>query len=269
MQNDTDMEKPLFVHGGLRDKSRHGVTLLRVLSRPKSASIRHRAPLVPDKEGENTQKHCIILHGWASDGDESGELWQAAKELPSSAGWHFWDATYDSHWTTFGESARQIASALNALPFDFSRSIIIGNSMGGVVARALVKEGIGCRALISVCSPHLGPAPWVPVPSRGPRSIAPWSRSLAALNRDERDRAHRDRYHFFAVTYTDILGFHPYDGIVTQKSALAEVLGPIGQRETIHLRYRGVAGYDPHWRSRFAANIAPVLQALGNAMESD
>ncbi len=256
-----------FVQGGLRDKSRHGATLLRVLSRPKAVSIRHRPPLMPGKDDASTQKHCIILHGWASDGDESGELWRAAKELPSSARWHFWDATYDSHWTTFGDSAKEIARALNALPLDFSQSIIIGNSMGGVVARALVKEGIGCRALISVCSPHLGPAPWVPVPSRGPRSIAPWSRSLAALNNDERDRAHRDRYHFFAVTYTDLLGYHAYDGIVMQKSALAEVLGPIAKRQTIHLRYKGVAGYDPHWRSRFAANIAPVLETLEKAME--
>lgn len=261
----------LFVRGGWRDKSRHGVVLLRAVSRKTPLALRAIAPQgapqsAPQQGDSGVQKHCVILHGWASHGSESAEIWRAARLMPQAVGWHFWDVTYDSQWTTFGDSAQAIASELQRLPYDWSNTVLIGNSMGGVIARQMVSLGFPCRALLSICSPHQGPAPWVPVPGRGPRSIARWSRALAKLNHHPLDRAARSRYHFFAITYTDALGYHPYDGIVLQSSALGESLGPVAQRHTIHLRYRTAAGFDPHWRGRFAVNLEPVVATLGSLM---
>jgi pimeloyl-ACP methyl ester carboxylesterase len=213
------------------------------------------------------------LHGWASAGDESRDLWRAVRELPQAAAWHFWDVRYDTQWTTFEENARRITAALDeeALRRDlpgFSDVILVGNSMGGVITRQMIVLGFPCRALLSVCSPHHGPAPWMPVPGRGPRSIARWSPGLARLNRHPADIAHRHRYHLFAVTYNDRLGRHDHDGIVTAHSALGMALGPVARRERIHLRYRNVATFDPHWRGRFAAYLPPVVMLLGELLSS-
>jgi hypothetical protein len=89
---------------------------------------------------------------------------------------------------------------------------------------------------------------------------------LAQLNGNETDRAHRNRYHFFAITYRDALGSHDHDGIITAPSALGLGLGPVAQRQRIHLRYRTLATFDPHWRGRFAAHIPPVVQTLEKLM---
>jgi pimeloyl-ACP methyl ester carboxylesterase len=285
-----NLDAPSFVRGGALSKSRHGLTLLHVLSRKMEVGARGMTPEAKISEpleaaqtgvheavvsrNQNAKRHCIVLHGWASSGDESRDLWQAVRELPQAANWNFWDVTYDSQWTTFDQSAARIVEQLRHESIEYSNEdtsenpdiILIGNSMGGVVARQMVALGFPCRALISICSPHLGPAPWIPVPNRGPRSIARNSSLLAQLNSNETDRAHRNRYHFFAITYRDVLGSHDHDGIITAPSALGLGLGRVAQRQRIHLLYRTLATFDPHWRGRFAAHIPPVVQTLEKLM---
>jgi hypothetical protein len=87
------------------------------------------------------------------------------------------------------------------------------------------------------------------------------------LNSDPVDRAHRDRYHLFAITYDDRVGHHEHDGIIQARSALGENLGPVAQRTRIHLRYRSIATFDPHWRGRFANHLPPVVETLNNLMQ--
>jgi pimeloyl-ACP methyl ester carboxylesterase len=258
------MRKPeqTFVRGGFFEKSRHGLTLLRVVSRRSGVTL-------CKSEALPTNKHLILLHGWASSGEESRDLMRALRDVPEARNRQFWDVGYDSHGASFVQSADHIIAALTDAHADFSDVILIGNSMGGVIARQMVTLGFPCRALISVVSPHHGPAPWIPVPSRGPRSIARWSPALRKLNGHPVDIAHRGRYHFFAITYQDLLGYHAHDGIVQQHSALGCDLGPVAQRETVHLRYRTVATFDAHWRGRFVANLPPVLGTLRVLMKQN
>lgn len=271
-KTDAQNEVAAFVRGGWVNKSRDGLTLLNVVRRRMPVRAQATVPVLA-KDAETTTstqegRHCIVLHGWASSGDESRDLWAAVRGMPEASSWHFWDVTYDSQWTNFDESARRIVAALRREPIEFSDVILIGNSMGGVVARQMVALGFPCRALISICSPHHGPAPWIPVPNKGPRSISRRSPLLARLNRDPVDVAHRDRYHFFAITYEDALGQHEHDGIILASSALGLELGPVAQRERIHLRYRTFATFDAHWRGRFAAHIPPVVKTLRVLMQA-
>jgi pimeloyl-ACP methyl ester carboxylesterase len=252
------------VRGGAGAKLRYSRTALRILTRSATVSaVSNKAA----KGDHTTGKHCIVLHGWSLDASGVSEITEAVRALPQVRGRRFWDVSYDTQWTPFTTSARRIVAELQRQSDDFSDTLLIGYSMGGVVARQMIALGFPCRALITICSPHHGPAPWIPPIGRGPRSIARWSPALAALNRHPTDIAHRERYHCFAITYTDRLGHHEHDGIVPLRSALGAGLGPVAHREKIHLKYSTVASYDPHWRGKSATYIAPVLKVAAGLME--
>jgi len=212
------------------------------------------------------EKHCLVLHGWASDSTALGQLRDNLRALPQAATWRFWDVSYDTSWTRFPQSARLILAQLQQHSFDFSHSILIGYSMGGLVSRQLVALGFPCHALISSCSPHHGPVKWMPMPYHGLRSIASWSHDIAALNRNERDRAHRDHYRFYAITYDDPLGHHEHDGMVPAHSALGLQLGPVAVRRKINLKYSRVTTWNPHWRGMFPQFIAPAVEEAASLL---
>jgi pimeloyl-ACP methyl ester carboxylesterase len=184
-----------------------------------------------------TTRHCILLHGWNSPADYMSSIKGALQNLPQAACWNFWSIDYPTHRRSFREGAREVARALAAQPHDFSGCVFVGFSMGGLVARQMVADGFGCRALVSICSPHEGLARWVPTHSPGTWSLSRSSVALRALNRNPIDRAHRDRYHLFAVTYRDRFGYHDDDTIVTARSALGARLGVVAERRKIHLEY--------------------------------
>ncbi len=181
--------------------------------------------------------------------------------LPQAASWRFWSVDYKTHFRAFPDSARDLTEAFARQPHDFSNTVFIGYSMGGLVARQMVALGFPCRALITLCSPHEGLAPWVLAHSPGTRSLSRRSPHLAALNAHPRDVAARSRYHFFAITYDDIRGPHDDDGIVTTSSALGENLGMVASRQRLHLSYgKTLALRGPHIAGMNARNIAPVIQ---------
>jgi pimeloyl-ACP methyl ester carboxylesterase len=216
--------------------------------------------------------HCILIHGWASDARAMRHLRRALRELPQAARWRFWDVSYDTSWTPFPNSARQIVAELQKREHDFSRTILIGYSMGGLVARQMVAEGFPVSALVTLCTPHHGPVRWVPMPLRGPRSLAQWSHFAKKLNANPRDIAARKNYHFFAVTYRDLFGMHRSDGMVSLRSALGLRLGEVASRHTMHLKYRtpisALMPFDPHWRAMFPQYIAPAIEHIGRLMEA-
>ena len=194
----------------------------------------HIETIDPKREVE-----IVLMHGWHSLYTPMQRLEGALRELIPNA--RLWRTTYDSHWKTFSQSARQINGLLKDEGVKPQNTLLIGYSMGGVVCRSMVANGFEARGLISLCSPHLGAAPWMPAGDVGSWSIAPWSSRLARLNRNPRDIAHRDNYFFQAITFTDSSGYCRHDRIVAQRSALAYGLKGDMIRHTTTLDYKGLA----------------------------
>lgn len=191
--------------------------------------------------------NCVIMHGWHSLYGPLTHLEGTLRRSPGGQNVRFWRVTYDTHWKTFGQSAREIASELRRRGVTPPNTLLIGYSMGGVVARALIAGGFRAAGALCLCSPHLGPAPWMPSGDIGSLSIAPWGAKLARLNAHPLDRAARPDYFFQAFTFRDATGVQRHDRIVTEKSALAPGLFEVGARCSHQLEYRGIApGCDPH-----------------------
>lgn len=217
-------------------------------------------------------RNCILVHGWASDERAMFPLRQALQNLPQAQEWRFWNVSYDTSRLPFSKNAQMIVQDLKKHETDFSKTILIGYSMGGLVARQMVAEGFPCQALVTLCTPHHGPTSWLPLPMRGPRSLAQWSRFSRALNRHPLDVAAREKYHFFAMSYRDCFGFHQSDGMVSQDSALGLQLGEIASRQTMQIKYSipisMLMPFDPHWRAMFPQFIQPAIRHIGHLMET-
>ena len=83
--------------------------------------------------------------------------------------------------------------------------------------------------------------------------------SAVTVDTHPRDRAARGNYHFLAADYTDMLGYHPHDGLIPRRSAWGETLGPLGSRLHTHLTYHFPPGIDPHIRVLRHQYLKPVL----------
>lgn len=186
-----------------------------------------------------------ILHGWHSLytpllGVEN----DLRRRFPRA---RIWRVNYDSHWKTFDRSAREVSYMLRRRGVVPSKTLLIGYSMGGVVSRAMVANGFDARAVLTLCSPHHGPAPWITFGDIGSHSISRWSNRLARLNNHPRDIARRDDYYFHAFTFTDRSGFCRHDRIVSWRSAIGVSVPGVGERHTVDLKYPGYApDCDPH-----------------------
>jgi pimeloyl-ACP methyl ester carboxylesterase len=250
-------------------KLSHYLDSLRIVTRRHQVALQHFAP----RNGESSTRHCLILHGWASDATALQKVREHLRALPQAAAWNFWDISYDTTWQPFPTSAQQILGKLKATEHDFSQTLLIGYSMGGLVARGLVAEGFPCSALVTLCSPHHGPVNWMPLPTRGPRSLGNWSRHTHALDRHPRDIAHRKNYHFFGITYRDSFGYHNHDGMVAKSSALGEKLGEVAERCAMQLKYSTPVSIlmpiDPHWRGMFPKYIGPALRHIGTLLATE
>jgi pimeloyl-ACP methyl ester carboxylesterase len=191
--------------------------------------------------------NCAILHGWHSLYAPLTRLEATLRALPNGHNVRFWRVTYDTHWKTFGQSAREISIALKNRGVEPENTLLVGYSMGGIVARAMIVDGFEAAGALCLCTPHLGPAPWMPSGDIGSLSIAPWSAKLARLNRHPTDVRRRKDYFFQAFTFTDRTGKQNHDRIVQQHSALGKGLpGPI-TRQSSELTYQGLAPTcDPH-----------------------
>jgi pimeloyl-ACP methyl ester carboxylesterase len=209
----------------------------------------HRVELF--RTGTSKTKHVILLHGWHSTERQMRAWHQVLAEADGERS--VWRVTYDTHWKSFQRSARLIMAELKKQKVDWDDVVLVGYSMGGIVARQMVAYGFPARCVICLCSPHHGALGWsrlrFPILSDpGAATLTQWSRSLRALNSHPRDRAARQKYHLMAVTYHDRRGDHDNDGIVGQDSALGEWLGDVGSRTTLHFDYGQRPGFftDPH-----------------------
>lgn len=222
--------------------------------------LRRRPPLL-ESQDQQGELDFVILHGWHSLYHPMLHLEKALRELRGGDRVRFWQVTYDSHWRPFTQSSREVVKFLRSKGVRPGNSIVLGFSMGGIVARGMVDAGFRPRHTFCVCSPHLGPSRWMPVADLGSISISRWSGRLAALNASPRDKAQRENCSLYGVSFQDSMGHHAHDRVVDLRSALAEGLPGFAVRREIKLQYKGVAsGCDPHVQGMLPQNLTPLLE---------
>lgn len=195
--------------------------------RPQRTVLEH----LPAAESTLPPRHCILIHGWGANNDSMRQWADMLAATEEGKTTHFWLPTYDTAWRTFAQSANIIKGLLENTGHDFSRTLILGYSMGGLVARQMASEGFPCQQLVTLCSPHHGPAPWIPLWWRKTSTLAATSGPLGALNNSFGDGDFRSKYHFWGMTYRDPAGSHQHDGIVEISSALGQDLGEAPNRQ--------------------------------------
>jgi pimeloyl-ACP methyl ester carboxylesterase len=190
---------------------------------------------------------CVLLHGWGLAGPDMWRICEALKNLPSAARWNFYYATYETHFETFVQAARHLRPMIRVLTQPL---ILLGYSMGSLVGRQMIVDGLPIKALVTICGPHQGLA-WIPGVDAGTASMQWNSPELIKLNGSPEDRAHRKFYHWFAISYHDIWGEHSDDTVVYVLSALGLSLRPrVAERVKIRLDYDGQPAIlgEPHFR---------------------
>ena len=197
---------------------------------------------------------AILLHGFAPIGRQPFTLEQSARgefadyqlffdrireRLP---GYSVVAPVYDTH-ASFVAAAAALGPIFKgwADRFDLSRTIIVAYSMGGLVARQLVADGLPFARLYTTCTPHYGilpylfavnPVAYFIVSNAGASSMAPYSVDLARLNAT--DVALRSRYHVHGVNYTDLQLFHN-DDTITDCNGATMVGSPVAARSATHI----------------------------------
>jgi pimeloyl-ACP methyl ester carboxylesterase len=179
-----------------------------------------------------------------------------------------WRLSYDTHWKGFSRSAREVMAALKKQNLEGDDVVLIGYSMGGIVARQMIAYGFPARSVVTLCSPHHGALGWsllrFPILSDpGASTLTQWSRSLHRLNAHPRDIAARKNYHLMSITFRDKRGEHEHDGIVGQKSAEGELLGDVASRTHLRFDYGRRAFFtDPHMLGMSPNAVAPMRERI-------
>jgi pimeloyl-ACP methyl ester carboxylesterase len=218
--------------------------------RPKSVSL---SSLDVGPQSTLTPKNLILLHGWHSTNRQMNRWQSALAACPQAQGWRIWRPTYDTHWKSFQRSARLVMRELERQNVDWSHTIILGYSMGGIVARQMVAYGFPCRHLIAIGSPHHGALSWrvlhlALAGDVGAVSLTNYNRALRLLNAHPRDYEHRNRFHFYAITHSTGPKNYDHDGLISLDSAWGNELGEVATRDSVHLHYekRPLLFTDPH-----------------------
>jgi pimeloyl-ACP methyl ester carboxylesterase len=212
-------------------------------------------PIPPDGPAARGKgRLAILLHGFAPIGRQPFTPEQSARgefadyqlffdrireRLP---GYSFVVPTYNTH-ASFVSAAAILGPIFKSWAdrFDLSRTIIVGYSMGGLVARQLVADGLPFARLYTTCTPHHGILPYLfagppfsyfVAANAGASSMAPYSVDLARLNAT--DVALRPRYHVHGVNYTDLRLFHN-DDTITDCNGATMVGSPVAARWATHI----------------------------------
>lgn len=211
-------------------------------------------------------RSIIILHGWNQSAYDMQSLEVKMREqftthLEKSINIYRWSYPF---LLPFDVSSKKLLFDIKQQNITAKSTIIVGYSMGGVVARQLFVDGFDFHALVSICSPHQGLGVWVPTPDQGSGSLSPFSLTLAALNNHPRDVRKRIDYNFFGIKYKDIRGSFNDDGVVTVESATGKDLGAGLNRYHIDLSYSGFVWppSDPHSKGNSVVYLDPVISRI-------
>ena len=236
-----------------------------------AAEVTTASPLAPIDQ--HNPHHLIVVHGFLAAATNMLPMISAVTgQVGGSACWTPWLCHYDSTWTPFATVGHSLVGFFRSQypNVDFSKTIFLGYSEGGLISRQMISEGFPCRGLVSVCTPHEGILPMVPL-GAAMASMQSNSPYLKTLNNNSLDQHSRALYHCFAVTYHDHWGNHPDDTVVGQQSALMENLGQVAQRGTV-MYDAGDNWYDishkPHVQGQDPGLMAAAVQACASIMNN-
>ncbi|BCM89476.1 hypothetical protein IAD21_01322 [Abditibacteriota bacterium] len=249
----SSLMQEIFAYNPIPTSYREAVDLMRV----RQASVR-----TIDEPGE---WEIALLHGWHSLYAPMMRLEENLRERFPNA--RLWRVSYDSHWKVFPRSAREASARLRAAGAKPQRTILVGYSMGGVVARSMVAQGFDAHAVVCLCSPHLGPALHIPFGDVGSLSLAYSAPYLRRLNSDPHDIARREDYFFQSITFRDSTGESRHDRIVSYRSASGRGLEGIVHRANTHIVFEGVApGPLPHLQGMTPEKVPQALDFIEERM---
>ena len=228
------------------------------------------APAIHPAQGITAQgkgKLAILLHGFNPSGsfpytqeqanqghyNDYQEYFDAlCQRLP---GYAISVPVYDTHqsFAAGGDKLHQFYMTL-ADRFDLSQTVIVAYSMGGLVARKMVANGLPFAKLYTNCTPHLGVMPYLfTIPgnqfffpgNRGATSMVGTSQDLWRLN--DADRHLHGRYHCHGICYTDVRGYHG-DDCITELLGSTMAHGAVAARSVAHIGMLQGKLFEPHLR---------------------
>ncbi len=243
----------IFAYNPMPTSYREAVDLMRV----RQASV-----TTIDEPGE---WEIVLLHGWHSLYAPMARLENNLRERFPKA--RIWRVSYDSHWKVFPRSAREVSARLRAAGANPQRTILVGYSMGGVVARSMVAQGFDAHAVVCLCSPHLGPALHIPFGDVASLSLYYSTSYLKHLNRAPRDIAKRGDYFFQSITFRDATGECRHDRIVSYRSASGRGLKGIVHRANTHVIFPGIVpGPLPHLQGMVPERVPEAIDFMEERM---
>jgi pimeloyl-ACP methyl ester carboxylesterase len=213
------------------------------------------------QEGLST-KNLILIHGLMGDhsfgkgDDHMAALYEYLEADGAISDYTVWTLKYDTIFCPFDLSGRWLAEDLNTLTdYDFSNSIIVGFSMGGLIARTMLCNNFNFKYLITIDTPHHGPTPqlnWLGIPLlqtiigarlgiwgtfliQGIPSLAMGSCSQLAILSNELDIAKRKTsYACYGIDYRNDAqsNFDGGDWVVSNHSQMGLLLGDVRWRYT-------------------------------------
>lgn len=178
----------------------------------------------------NTKGLIVLLHGWDMDKNYDPGVWfrpfvEKIRQQFEPRGYIVFAPTYNTH-ESFVWAAKNLYQILVHSQWPMDNVHIFGYSMGGLVARQMVVEGLNPRNLVTYCTPNMGTAAWISntaLFNNGAMSMAAWSEDLKRLNSHPRDHANRGRYQMIGLSYyadNQKTQRHDNDAIVEVTSAI-------------------------------------------------
>ncbi|MEE4345531.1 MAG: hypothetical protein V2I53_01995 [Paracoccaceae bacterium] len=164
---------------------------------------------------------------------------------------------YNTH-QSFVYGAQEIAAYLKNNNIPTNNLSIFAYSMGGLVARQMIANGLTPKRLFTYCTPHLGTMLHVPPINHGAMSMMPVSQDLGKLNKNATETAFRKN-----VTAIGFSHANPspqlHDGVVDINSATGVGLGFGRPVHWLSMRVGPQLPLDPHGAVQNLPDIEPAL----------
>ncbi|MET0403697.1 MAG: hypothetical protein ABW123_14895, partial [Cystobacter sp.] len=127
------------------------------------APVQVRSGVYQLKEGNKT-RNLFLIHGlWGdgafnADGDQMRAFYEQLESEDAFGDHTVWALSYNTVFMPFDISGAWLAKELKQLEgYDFSNALVVGYSMGGLIARSLISNGFDFKYLVTIDTPHHGP----------------------------------------------------------------------------------------------------------------